>query len=1070
MKTHTLSAPPRLGRRFLGLVASVCLLASGSGLWAQGSVYASVNYNPTATTHQINTSQLPYTNAYPLTITSPVSAAGLNYSGGGITVPLKKYVPIPGSLPPGVTEVAALNYVTLSGSDLTPVPGGDPTLTFTGPNQTKTVTVTVSFPLGIVPGSYVYKLVTVGWPAGSGFNPLPGGASNLGSDINGSVSANNTPSSPIVEITTPADGSSYNILTSQLPYAVPLKFKADVPGLTPTNITGVSADLSTSASGGGTSVTLTTVTGLNTAHVVGAGSLVVNGPGTYYVSVYAVNAGKPGSFIRQHTFTVVVSGPPPTISITSPVAEADFPLYAPAQNVTVPTSFTATTPAGSTLQTWAATLTYPDGTSAVQSISPSSVPSGLTSTGSVTLSLTVPGHYTLGATVSNQYSSASDTKSFWVNRITSPTDQTVDAFTNATFTTTAEGRANLTYQWQRQFNGAGAFYSLSNDATYAGVATPTLTVNAAKVPMTGDRFQCVVSIPGFPLRDMVTSSALLTVRKLTPVLTWPAPTAIIYGTALSGTQLNATASVGGTLVYTPASGANPGVGSAPLRVDFTPADSANYNPAFATVTQVVTKAPLIVTASSASKVYGAPVPTVFTASYSAFVLGEGPSVLGGALTFTTNASTSSGVGSGYTITPGGLTSANYAITFVPGILTVTRAPLTIKADDKTKVTGAALPALTASYSGLVGADTAAVVTGLALTTTATASSPVGSYPITAANGTAANYAITYQPGTLTVTAAGTLALTITQPDGSVIVRVAGSAPTVVPFAFTAVATGGATVTTLAAKLGNASLAVTPAGLGTTTATGTGTLTVSAAGTYTFTVTATATGGLMTTRSVTFVVKETQPAPQPCNRLHWLPPISLDQVQKGGSTLPIRFHLHLCCQGVGTGYCDDHDDDHYGNDDDDHKGGDKDDDRYGDDDRGKSSGKDDDKDDKYSSSKSNSGSSSSSSGKHVCDEDDKRNDDRHDGWKDNGNGHCPLVKDTSVIISIYEVGKNSPAARYTYSANGKPKDTTYAIDGDKEYHLDFKTAKGTHRYHVDVDYFPTGSTVPVLLDAKEFSTR
>ena len=46
----------------------------------------------------------------------------------------------------------------------------------------------------------------------------------------------------------------------------------------------------------------------------------------------------------------------------------------------------------------------------------------------------------------------------------------------------------------------------------------------------------------------------------------------------------------------------------------------------------------------------------------------------------------------------------------PGTLTVTPAGLTITADDQTKVYGAALPTLTASYSGFVNGDTAASLT------------------------------------------------------------------------------------------------------------------------------------------------------------------------------------------------------------------------------------------------------------------------------------------------------------------------------------------------------------------------
>ncbi len=47
----------------------------------------------------------------------------------------------------------------------------------------------------------------------------------------------------------------------------------------------------------------------------------------------------------------------------------------------------------------------------------------------------------------------------------------------------------------------------------------------------------------------------------TPTLAWTDPAAITYGTALSATQLNATANVPGTFTYTPASGTVLGAGS-----------------------------------------------------------------------------------------------------------------------------------------------------------------------------------------------------------------------------------------------------------------------------------------------------------------------------------------------------------------------------------------------------------------------------------------------------------------------------------------------------------------------------
>ena len=88
---------------------------------------------------------------------------------------------------------------------------------------------------------------------------------------------------------------------------------------------------------------------------------------------------------------------------------------------------------------------------------------------------------------------------------------------------------------------------------------------------------------------------------------------------------------------------------------------------------VVNPAPLTITADDATKILNAPNPATFTATYSGFVLGEGPSALSGTLSCTTTAVTNSPVG-GYPITCSGQTSINYAITYVAGTLHVIFAP------------------------------------------------------------------------------------------------------------------------------------------------------------------------------------------------------------------------------------------------------------------------------------------------------------------------------------------------------------------------------------------------------------
>ncbi|PYR88490.1 MAG: hypothetical protein DMF84_28025, partial [Acidobacteria bacterium] len=91
------------------------------------------------------------------------------------------------------------------------------------------------------------------------------------------------------------------------------------------------------------------------------------------------------------------------------------------------------------------------------------------------------------------------------------------------------------------------------------------------------------------------ATVTLAVLKASSTITWPAPADITYGTALSATQLNATASAPGTLAYTPAAGTMLDAGTHALSVTFTPTDSANYSGATATSTVTVLKAASTIT-------------------------------------------------------------------------------------------------------------------------------------------------------------------------------------------------------------------------------------------------------------------------------------------------------------------------------------------------------------------------------------------------------------------------------------------------------------------------------------------
>jgi hypothetical protein len=90
---------------------------------------------------------------------------------------------------------------------------------------------------------------------------------------------------------------------------------------------------------------------------------------------------------------------------------------------------------------------------------------------------------------------------------------------------------------------------------------------------------------------------------------------------------------------------------------------------------------------------------------------------------------------------------------VQGTFVVNQAVLTVIADDATMSYGGPLPTFTASYSGFVNGEGREVLTGSpSLTTTAIANSPVGNYPITAAQGSlsALNYGFAFVNGNLNI--------------------------------------------------------------------------------------------------------------------------------------------------------------------------------------------------------------------------------------------------------------------------------------------------------------------------------
>ncbi|GEM_PF-3671059 len=185
-------------------------------------------------------------------------------------------------------------------------------------------------------------------------------------------------------------------------------------------------------------------------------------------------------------------------------------------------------------------------------------------------------------------------------------------------------------------------------------------------------------------------------------------------------------------------------------------ESLNYSFQLIQGTLTVTQAMLTVTADDKSRVYGEQNP-VLSISYDGFVNGDDASVFDTPPVISTTADVTSDVGA-YPITIAAEQEAsNYEVGVNNGILTVTPAMLTASADDKTRTYGADNPSLTITYDGFVNDDTVEDITEPVASVNANVASPVGEYGITLTGGDAANYGISLENGTLSVTPATLIA-------------------------------------------------------------------------------------------------------------------------------------------------------------------------------------------------------------------------------------------------------------------------------------------------------------------------
>ena len=287
------------------------------------------------------------------------------------------------------------------------------------------------------------------------------------------------------------------------------------------------------------------------------------------------------------------------------------------------------------------------------------------------------------------------------------------------------------------------------NATASVPGTFVYTPAAGTTPTAGTDTLSVTFTPN-DTADYTTATKIvsLVVSQATPVITWATPASISYGTALNATQLNATASVPGTFVYTPAAGTVPAMGSDTLSVTFTPTDTTDYTTATKTVSLTVGQTtPVLTWPPPAALTYGTALSSTqlnatasVTGSFS-YTPAVGTILTAGTFTLTT------------TFTPTDTTDYSTATKTVG--ITINPAPLSLSANNATRLYGLANPVFTGTITGTENGDTLTE----SFTTSATTLSNVGAYSIvpSGAGNNLASYTQTVTNGSLTITQAGSTA-------------------------------------------------------------------------------------------------------------------------------------------------------------------------------------------------------------------------------------------------------------------------------------------------------------------------
>jgi Flp pilus assembly CpaE family ATPase len=308
--------------------------------------------------------------------------------------------------------------------------------------------------------------------------------------------------------------------------------------------------------------------------------------------------------IIKETPTITWSTPAPithgTVLSTAQLnAEASVPgafAYTPGAGYVLPAgthtlwvTFTPTDTAGVTTVQAAASITVTKATPTIKWPTPPAVSCGKAlSTTQLNATASVPGTFVYTPAAGDVLTAGTHELSVTFT----PTDATNYTTAQATVSVTvAKATPAIAWPTPAPITCGAALSTAQFNATAPVPGTFVYTPAAGDV-LTAGRHTLSVTFTPTDTADYTTAQATvsLAVGKVTPAIAWPTPAPITYGTVLSTTQLDATASAPGTFVYTPAAGDVLTAGTHELSVTFTPTDATNYTTAQAAVSVTVAKA------------------------------------------------------------------------------------------------------------------------------------------------------------------------------------------------------------------------------------------------------------------------------------------------------------------------------------------------------------------------------------------------------------------------------------------------------------------------------------------------